>query len=77
MIFHVLTIFPEFFEGPFAHGVVKRAKVDDRRLSAAFHHHAKLGLPKRVKLAAGEVLAGEAGVGLRAGSGLRAGKLRP
>ncbi len=24
MIFHVLTIFPEFFEGPFAHGVVKR-----------------------------------------------------
>jgi tRNA (guanine37-N1)-methyltransferase len=26
VIFHVLTIFPEFFEGPFAHGVVKRAK---------------------------------------------------
>ncbi len=26
MIFHVLTIFPEFFEGPFAHGVVKRAE---------------------------------------------------
>ena len=26
MIFHVLTIFPEFFEGPFAHGVVHRAK---------------------------------------------------
>ena len=26
MIFHVLTIFPEFFEGPFAHGVVKRAQ---------------------------------------------------
>ncbi len=25
MIFHVLTIFPEFFAGPFAHGVVKRA----------------------------------------------------
>ena len=25
MIFHVLTIFPEFFVGPFAHGVVKRA----------------------------------------------------
>jgi tRNA (guanine37-N1)-methyltransferase len=24
--FHVLTIFPEFFEGPFAYGVVKRAK---------------------------------------------------
>ena len=26
MIFHLLTIFPEFFEGPFAHGVVKRGK---------------------------------------------------
>ncbi|MBZ5579156.1 MAG: tRNA (guanosine(37)-N1)-methyltransferase TrmD [Acidobacteriia bacterium] len=26
MIFHVLTIFPEFFEGPFAHGVVKRGR---------------------------------------------------
>ena len=26
MIFHVLTIFPEFFEGPFAHGVVKRGQ---------------------------------------------------
>jgi tRNA (guanine37-N1)-methyltransferase len=26
LIFHVLTIFPEFFEGPFAHGVVNRAK---------------------------------------------------
>ena len=26
MNFHVLTIFPEFFEGPFAHGVVKRAR---------------------------------------------------
>ena len=25
MIFHVLTIFPDFFVGPFAHGVVKRA----------------------------------------------------
>jgi tRNA (guanine37-N1)-methyltransferase len=25
VIFHVLTIFPEFFSGPFAHGVVKRA----------------------------------------------------
>ncbi len=25
MNFHVLTIFPEFFEGPFAHGVIKRA----------------------------------------------------
>jgi tRNA (guanine37-N1)-methyltransferase len=26
MIFHVLTIFPDFFAGPFAHGVVKRAQ---------------------------------------------------
>jgi tRNA (guanine37-N1)-methyltransferase len=26
MTFRILTIFPEFFEGPFAHGVVKRAK---------------------------------------------------
>jgi tRNA (guanine37-N1)-methyltransferase len=26
MIFHLLTIFPEFFAGPFAHGVVKRAQ---------------------------------------------------
>lgn len=26
MIFHVLTIFPEFFAGPFEHGVVARAK---------------------------------------------------
>ena len=26
MIFHVLTIFPEFFEGPFAHGVLKRGQ---------------------------------------------------
>jgi len=26
VIFHVLTIFPEFFEGPFAYGVVKRAR---------------------------------------------------
>jgi len=25
VIFHLLTIFPEFFEGPFAHGVVSRA----------------------------------------------------
>ena len=26
MIFHVLTIFPEFFAGPFSYGVVKRAQ---------------------------------------------------
>jgi tRNA (guanine37-N1)-methyltransferase len=27
MLFHVVTIFPEFFAGPFAHGVVARAQV--------------------------------------------------
>ena len=37
MIFHVLTIFPEFFEGPFAHGVVKRAK-DAGRLDIRIHN---------------------------------------
>ena len=26
MIFHVVTIFPEFFEGPFAHGIIKRGE---------------------------------------------------
>jgi tRNA (guanine37-N1)-methyltransferase len=26
VIFHVLTIFPEFFDGPFEHGVIKRAR---------------------------------------------------
>jgi tRNA (guanine37-N1)-methyltransferase len=26
VIFHIVTIFPEFFEGPFAHGVVKRGR---------------------------------------------------
>ena len=26
MRFHVVTIFPEFFSGPFAHGVVARAQ---------------------------------------------------
>jgi tRNA (guanine37-N1)-methyltransferase len=26
VIFHVLTIFPEFFQGPFEHGVVQRAR---------------------------------------------------
>src|SRR5437868_8247267 len=25
MIFHIVTIFPEFFQGPFAHGVVAKA----------------------------------------------------
>ena len=26
VMFHVLTIFPEFFRGPFEHGVVARAQ---------------------------------------------------
>ncbi len=26
MTFHILTIFPEFFQGPFDHGVIKRAR---------------------------------------------------
>ena len=26
MVFHVLTIFPEFFRGPFEHGVIERAQ---------------------------------------------------
>src|SRR5438309_11154491 len=26
MIFHVLTIFPEFFAGPFEHGIINRAR---------------------------------------------------
>ena len=37
MIFHVLTIFPEFFVGPFAHGVVKRAQ-DAGRLEIRIHN---------------------------------------
>ena len=37
MIFHILTIFPEFFEGPFAHGVVKRAK-DNGLLDIRIHN---------------------------------------
>ena len=37
MIFHVLTIFPDFFEGPFAHGVVKRAR-DAGRLEIRIHN---------------------------------------
>ena len=37
MIFHVLTIFPEFFEGPFAYGVVKRA-CDAGRLEIRIHN---------------------------------------
>jgi len=37
MTFHVLTIFPEFFAGPFAHGVVARA-VADGRLRIVVHN---------------------------------------
>jgi len=37
VIFHVLTIFPEFFEGPFAHGVVKRAS-DDGLVEILIHN---------------------------------------
>ena len=37
MIFHVLTIFPEFFEGPFAHGVVKRGR-EAGRLDIRIHN---------------------------------------
>jgi tRNA (guanine37-N1)-methyltransferase len=35
--FHLLTIFPEFFEGPFAHGVVKRAQ-DAQLLDIRIHN---------------------------------------
>src|SRR5579875_2815357 len=28
MRFHIVTIFPEFFSGPFAHGVIRRAQLD-------------------------------------------------
>ena len=37
MTFHVLTIFPEFFAGPFAHGVVKRGK-DAGHLDIKIHN---------------------------------------
>jgi tRNA (guanine37-N1)-methyltransferase len=37
VIFHVLTIFPEFFQGPFAHGVVKRG-VDAGLLEIRIHN---------------------------------------
>jgi tRNA (guanine37-N1)-methyltransferase len=35
--FHILTIFPEFFQGPFAHGVVKRAQ-DTGKLAIHIHN---------------------------------------
>lgn len=37
MIFHLLTIFPEFFAGPFAHGVVSRAR-EAGRLEIRVHN---------------------------------------
>jgi len=37
LIFHVLTIFPEFFAGPFAHGVVSRGQ-DDGLLAIRIHN---------------------------------------
>lgn len=37
MTFHVLTIFPEFFAGPFAHGVVKRGQ-DSGLLDIRIHN---------------------------------------
>ncbi len=36
MIFHVLTIFPDFFRGPFEHGVVARA-AKSGKLQIRFH----------------------------------------
>ena len=37
MTFHVLTIFPEFFRGPFEHGVVARAR-ETGRLEIRIHN---------------------------------------
>lgn len=37
MTFHVLTIFPEFFAGPFEHGVIKRAR-DTGALEIRIHN---------------------------------------
>src|SRR5580692_6899583 len=37
VIFHVLTIFPEFFAGPFEHGVIKRAR-DSGALDIRIHN---------------------------------------
>jgi tRNA (guanine37-N1)-methyltransferase len=36
MRFHIVTIFPEFFSGPFEHGVVRRA-ISDGRLKIQIH----------------------------------------
>lgn len=37
MVFHIVTIFPEFFEGPFRHGVVGKA-IDAGLLSVRIHN---------------------------------------
>ncbi len=37
MVFHVLTIFPEFFRGPFEHGVVGRA-IESGKVRIAVHN---------------------------------------
>jgi tRNA (guanine37-N1)-methyltransferase len=37
VIFHVLTIFPEFFQGPFEHGVIQRAR-ESRALEIRVHN---------------------------------------
>jgi len=37
VIFHLLTIFPEFFQGPFEHGVLKRAR-DAGKLEIRIHN---------------------------------------
>jgi tRNA (guanine37-N1)-methyltransferase len=37
MVFHVLTIFPEFFRGPFEHGVVARAR-ETGEVDIRFHN---------------------------------------
>ncbi len=36
MTFHILTIFPDFFSGPFEHGVIRRAQAE-RRLEIRIH----------------------------------------
>jgi tRNA (guanine37-N1)-methyltransferase len=37
VIFHVLTIFPEFFQGPFEHGVIQRAR-ESRAIDIRIHN---------------------------------------
>ena len=71
VIFHVLTIFPEFFEGPFAHGVVKRAQ----GCRPARHPHpqsARLDLDRH-KTVDDRPFGGAEGMVLKAGADLRCG----